>query len=84
MLDFKIIFLTQLHSFSGNMALKFENNGTCLIVKQYLDRSREMLRLELLQKVSDLLVEAKSSSESQGAGDEKKTDDVVVASAKSF
>jgi hypothetical protein len=38
------------------MALKFESNGTCLIVKQYLDRSREVLRQELLEKVSELLV----------------------------
>jgi Uncharacterised conserved protein len=40
---------------NGNMALKFESSGTCLIVKQYLDRSRELLRQELMTKVPDLL-----------------------------
>jgi hypothetical protein len=38
---------------NGNMALKFESPGTCLIVKQYLDRSREVLRQELMTKVVD-------------------------------
>lgn len=42
---------------NGNMALQFENNGASLIVKQYLDRSREVLRLELLGKVMELLSE---------------------------
>lgn len=46
---------------NGNMALKFENSGGCLIVKQYLDRSRDLLRLELLDKMSKLLAEAKES-----------------------
>lgn len=43
------------------MALKFENSGTCLIVKQYLDRTREVLRQELLGKISDLLVDASTT-----------------------
>jgi hypothetical protein len=47
---------------NGNMALKFESPGTCLIVKQYLDRSREVLRQDLLAKVPDLLC----ASEIQG------------------
>ena len=47
------------------MALKFENAGTCLVVKQYLDRSREVLRQELLAKVSTLLDESSSSSEAE-------------------
>lgn len=45
---------------NGNMALKFESSGTCLIVKQYLDRSREVLRQELMTKVPDLLCIPKS------------------------
>jgi hypothetical protein len=40
---------------NGNMALEFENSGASLVVKQYLDRSREVLRQELLVKVSELL-----------------------------
>ena len=40
---------------NGNMALEFESAGICLIVKQYLDRSREVLRQDLLNKMSDLL-----------------------------
>ena len=39
---------------NGNMALQFESNGTCLVVKQYLDRSREVLRQNLLTKIGDL------------------------------
>jgi hypothetical protein len=42
--------------------LQFESPGTCLIVKQYLDRSREVLRQDLLAKVPDLLC----ASEIQG------------------
>lgn len=40
---------------NGNMALQFESTGTCLIVKQYLDRSREVLRQDLVNKLPDLL-----------------------------
>jgi len=40
---------------NGNMALRFESAGTCLIVKQYLDRSREVLRQDLLTKIPELL-----------------------------
>jgi len=40
---------------NGNMAMHFESAGTCLIVKQYLDRSREVLRQNLLTKLPDLL-----------------------------
>lgn len=39
------------------MALRFETVGTCLIVKQYLDRSRQILRQELMGKVSTLFRE---------------------------
>lgn len=44
------------------MALKFENAGTCLVVKQYLDRSREVLRQDLLEKVATLLDESSSET----------------------
>ncbi|VEU39957.1 unnamed protein product [Pseudo-nitzschia multistriata] len=40
---------------NGNMAMQFDSSGTCLIVKQYFDRSREVLRQDLLSKVPDLL-----------------------------
>ena len=42
---------------TGNMALRFESTGTCLIVKQYLERSRQVLRRELMDKVSTLFQE---------------------------
>ena len=48
---------------NGNMALQFESPGTCLIVKQYLDRSREVLRQNLLTKIPDLLQSPKVSSD---------------------
>lgn len=58
------------------MALKFESNGTCLIVKQYLDRSREVLRQGLLEKVSALLVPKTAllveNHKSESSMDEKK------------
>lgn len=40
---------------NGNMAVQFENTGASLIVKQYIDRSREILRQEMLAKVTELL-----------------------------
>jgi hypothetical protein len=47
---------------NGNMALQFESAGTCLVVKQYLDRSREVLRQDLLNKVPDLLQNAQNNT----------------------
>ena len=47
---------------NGNMALQFESAGTCLVVKQYLDRSREVLRQDLLNKVPDLLQNGKENT----------------------
>lgn len=38
----------------GNMALHFDNEGTCLIVRQYLERSRNVLRSELGDKIEQL------------------------------
>ncbi len=60
---------------NGNMALQLESTGSCLIVKQYLDRSRDGLRHELLDKVSILLNEACTSNsiESAPSTEEKKT-----------
>ena len=40
---------------NGNIAFHFESAGTCLIVKQYLDRSREVLRQDLMNQVPELL-----------------------------
>jgi len=48
---------------NGNMALQFESSGTCLIVKQYLDRSREVLRQNLLTKIEYLFQAPKASSD---------------------
>ena len=57
LLELKCVFLrVPTLLFPGNMGLKFENAGTSLIVKQYLDRSREVLRQELLNKASELLI----------------------------
>lgn len=36
---------------TGNMALQFDNEGTCLIVRQYLERSRNILRSKLGEKI---------------------------------
>lgn len=36
---------------NGNMALKFDTAGTCLIVAQYLERSRKLLRKESSEKI---------------------------------
>jgi hypothetical protein len=33
------------------MALRFESAGTCLIVRQYLERSRNILRCDLVEKI---------------------------------
>jgi len=44
--------LTRLFSCSsGNMALHFDSAGTCLIVKQYIERSRNILRSDLGEKI---------------------------------
>jgi hypothetical protein len=42
---------------NGNMALCFDSAGTCLIVRQYMDRCRQLLRLELLEKIKVLFGE---------------------------
>ena len=34
----------------GNMVLQLDNSSTCLIVKQYLDRCRNTVRRELMDK----------------------------------
>jgi len=57
---------------NGNMPMQLETNGSCLIVKQYLDRSRESLRQELLEKVEVFLRQAGSVSSNELA-EEKKT-----------
>jgi hypothetical protein len=45
------------------MVLQFENAGTCLIVKQYLDRARNIIRRELMDKFcSSFASEATMSS----------------------
>jgi hypothetical protein len=33
------------------MALRFDSSGTCLIVRQYLERSRNILRGDLVEKI---------------------------------
>jgi hypothetical protein len=67
------------------MALKFENVGTCLIVKQYLDRSREVLRQELMQKISSLLMESSTERvQFKDSPTESTTDDDQVKTVNTF
>lgn len=40
---------------NGNMALRLDSAGTCLIVKQYLDRCRTNLRTKLMYNIETLL-----------------------------
>lgn len=40
---------------NGNLALRFETVGACLIVKQYLERSQKLLRNELTDLIKALL-----------------------------
>lgn len=47
---------------NGNMALHFESVGTCLIVRQFLERSQAGLRYELKSKVYDLFMVLTPSS----------------------
>jgi hypothetical protein len=42
---------------NGNMALHFDDAGTCLIVKQFLDRSQSLLRNELKDQIDELFHE---------------------------
>ena len=37
------------------MILQFENAGTCLIVREYLDRSRNTVRRELMERFRTLV-----------------------------
>lgn len=63
---------------NGNMALQLESSGSCLIVKQFLDRSRESLRMELMEKVGIFLKDAGASALNRsppGSAEEKKTVD---------
>ena len=43
--------------FNGNMALRLESPGGSLIVKQYFDRCRQVLRCDLLQKIKTIFSE---------------------------
>jgi hypothetical protein len=47
---------------NGNLLLTFDTPGTCLIVAQYLDRSRSVLRKELCDKIVTLFTKEKSTS----------------------
>jgi hypothetical protein len=63
---------------NGNMALRLETNGSCLIVKQYLDRSRLSLREELMDKVGIFLKQAGAPAldgTNDDTAEEKKTVD---------
>jgi hypothetical protein len=48
---------------NGNMALCFDSAGTCLIVRQYIDRGRQLLRCELFEKIKVLFGERGDSVE---------------------
>jgi hypothetical protein len=39
---------------NGNMALRFDTPGTAVVVRQYVDRSRQVLRGELVRKIKHL------------------------------
>jgi len=51
----------------GNMALLFSTPGTALIVRQFIDRSRQVLRGELVRKIKRLFAVAPNApSKEQG------------------
>ena len=52
---------------NGNMALRFESVGTCLIVRQFLERSQAGLRYELKNKVYGLFMASAPRSSVEGA-----------------
>ena len=55
------------------MALRFDSAGTCLIVRQYLERSRNILRCDLVEKIQRLF-----SHGAEGSGNADKTDTITV------
>jgi protein CLEC16A len=65
---------------NGNMALRFESAGTCLIVRQYLERSRRALRAEMLEKIK-LLLRAQRLGD---AKDEEPSKDQSINQAQSL
>ena len=48
------------------MALRFDSAGTCLIVRQYLERSKNILRSDLGEKIQLLFSHEAESGESKG------------------
>ena len=66
---------------NGNMAMKFDSPSTCLIVKQYLDRSREVLRQNLMTKITELFSETSAGGCDETAPHQ---DDEVPSTASSL
>ena len=56
------------------MALRFDNPGTCLIVQQYLERSRNVLRSDLMDKIQLLFSPDDSDGPSPSSPENKKKD----------
>jgi len=48
---------------NGNLVLRFQTPGTCLIVRQYLERCRQVLRGELREKIKSILRDEGSEEE---------------------
>lgn len=63
------------------MVLQFENAGTCLIVKQYLDRCRNTLRRELMDRFR-VFVEPDIQERCQGSTENDKHENGVDDVAK--
>jgi hypothetical protein len=58
------------------MALRFDSAGTCLIVRQYLERSRNVLRCDLIEKIQLLF--------SCGAEDRKQVNQSQMSATDEF
>lgn len=67
---------------NGNFALCFDSPGTCLIVLQYIDRCRQLLRQELLEKI--LCLFAVPDHDSDDASTTVQSDAQSVPHVKTF
>ena len=63
------------------MILQFENPGTCLIVREYLDRSRSTVRRELMDRFRTLIEREVSFLDEENYPRQKLDLEVSVASA---
>eukprot|EP00977_Amphora_coffeiformis_P007176 scaffold1564_cov174-Amphora_coffeaeformis.AAC.14 len=63
----------------GNMALRFSAPGTALIVRQFIDRSRQVLRGELVRKIKHLFAVAENDVPKEPAANSTITNKVDEA-----